>query len=161
MDKFVEYLHRHRHTKSKNKQKEKCHDVTNDVTSEQCYKRKDIAVLHHFYSGRHAGSMSVKLKQCREFFVILLSGNKRQGLALLDTATREQVHCISEIAHNLLSLPLRGAVAKKIEKRQRTLRILSSKKNSYSKKSKTLYKSSKSVLDTLLAVRNEILSLTE
>ena len=105
--------------------------------------------------------MSVKIRKCREFFHLLLSTDKIQALALLKTASEDQLHCITEISHNLLQITLKGEISQKVRKRRHILKHLANKKTSYKAKSKLLYKHSISMLDTLLSFKRQILELTK
>lgn len=103
--------------------------------------------------------MSNALVKCKPFFTLLIDTSKQQGRALLDTATPSQADAITEIAYNLLHIPLTGSLKIKVEKRKKILSKIGNKKIKYRTKSRLVYKHSQCLYDTFIAFKPQILKL--
>lgn len=103
--------------------------------------------------------MSKLVKQHREFLQLLLNTSKDQAAALLDTVTPEQVHLLSEIAFNLLQLPLSKKGQTLINKKKTLFEFLASKKQTKEQKRKRIRKHYKYILTTLWALKQHLILL--
>ena len=98
--------------------------------------------------------MSELLKQNGNFIDLVLSTPKRlQAVALLDTATPDQVRTLAEIARNVLHLPLSPEARLTINKRRHLLEKLSNQKLSTRRKADLISKHHRLILEVLHAIK--------
>lgn len=96
--------------------------------------------------------MSVLVKDNANFVGLLLSTTAIQAQALLDTATRKQIRVLSQIAGNLLTIPLAGESKKIVELHQNLLRKISNSNLGQVKKGKIIGRHRKKIIQVLKAV---------
>ena len=84
--------------------------------------------------------MSENLIENKHFLALLLSTSREQAIALLQTVTKEQLLLISEIAQNILHLPLPKKAKYYVTKKKKLLERIASKQLSRSKKSSLISK---------------------
>lgn len=92
----------------------------------------------------------------KQFLYLLLHTSKEQQRALVYTITHRQVLVVSEIAYNLLHLPLKESVRTIIEKRRRTLQKIGNKKLSIRTRSSLIKKHMTQLLDTFKLVKSQL-----
>ena len=103
--------------------------------------------------------MSKTITQEKEFLHLLLNSTKEQSRALLYTITPRQVLAISEIAQNLLALPLPNTIKSVIERRRRALHKIGNKSVSLRTRSTTIKKHMTQLLNTLKLVKSQLQEL--
>jgi len=90
----------------------------------------------------------------REFIILLLrDNNNNQAIALLQTATDQQVTALSEIAFNLRNLPVKSAEKYNSFKTSLVLKQLSSKSRTNKEKSELIARSYRSIIKNLVLAR--------
>ena len=106
--------------------------------------------------------MSQLLKKNASYISLLLqTENKKQAYALLQTATPEQTRALSEIAFNLLRLPLGDEAAGEVRNKRKLLKRLSDKDINTKLKSSLIANHRKLMIDVLHPVTEEILKLLQ
>lgn len=106
--------------------------------------------------------MSETVRVNEAYLTLLLNTpSKKQAVLLLSSATKEQIHALSEIALNLLHLPLGKEASKEVNKRRRLLEKLADKKLSFKRKGQLIKKHHRSMIDVLHPVREQILRLAK
>lgn len=105
--------------------------------------------------------MSKLISDEKEFLYLLLTTTKEQKRALLYTITKRQVQAISEVAHNLLNLPLKQSVGVIIERRRKTLQKIGNKKFSVRTRSSLIKKHMTQLLDTFQLVKSQLEQVIE
>ena len=100
--------------------------------------------------------MSKNVSLNKQFLHLLLTTSWEQGAALLDTVTTPQALLISEIALNLLQLPLQKKAAHLVRKKRKVLQKLADKKVGKLAKRKIIRKHYKFLLDLLLSVKLQL-----
>ena len=103
--------------------------------------------------------MSKRLRQCTPYLRVLLSGNLVQSEAVLITASDAQVNCLSEIIRNVLRLPVSNKTKKLIKLYKKILHIVADSGISIEKRLKTIQKSADKILEVLMSVKKNLLSL--
>ena len=105
--------------------------------------------------------MSRVLEAHADFVRLLLqTPSKTQAVALLDTCTNGQIDALSDIAKNLLHLPLSPSARIVVSKRRNLLNKLSpSSKLSVHQKARLIGKHYRLVLEVLKAVKKPLLQL--
>lgn len=101
-----------------------------------------------------------KLKQNSDFIHVILNTSKTQAIAILETITKVQTDCISEIVLNLTLgnlVKLNDSVKSLIYKRRRLINILKDRKRSNLKRSSVIKSHPTVVLDTLLVVKDKLI----
>ena len=101
-----------------------------------------------------------KLESNADYIRLLLTSDSRnQVIALLDTATKEQISALSEIFHNITRLPIAPETKVGINARQKLLEKLSDKKTTTRQKGQLLSRHQRIIIDILHSVRGSLLSL--
>lgn len=103
--------------------------------------------------------MSARLDGCSSFLRVLLTAEKTQAEALLVTASDRQVDCVSEIALNLLKLPLGREAKKMVVKHAKLFKQVADLAASVKKRLVLLQKHAKRIILVLLSVRKRLLAL--
>ena len=104
--------------------------------------------------------MSKLLLSNTHFLRLILETSKKQAVLLLENTTPTQTLVLSEIASNLLELPLTSTVQEKLVHRNRKiLKKLSRKSTSLKAKKKTLEESSSRIYILLKSVEQPLLTL--
>ena len=91
--------------------------------------------------------------------LLLTTPSRTQAIALLDTATDNQISSLSDIAKNLLLLPLSPRAKRVVEKRKGLLKKISNYSLSYRQRGSLLSKHYRLVLEVLSAVKHPLLKL--
>lgn len=89
----------------------------------------------------------------------ILTGDKKQALAILTTLNEKQVYPISEIFHNLLLIPQSQIVEKRIKKNKKLTIGIANPKIPALKRIRLTSKNVKLVLQLLYEVRKQLLEL--
>lgn len=106
--------------------------------------------------------MSKNIIENKHYLTLLLSTTaKAQALALLQTATKEQILLLSEIALNLTHLELPKKAKFYVSKKKKLLERLSSKTLARSRKQALIQKNAKFILDLLLSLKSQLSELLE
>ena len=100
--------------------------------------------------------MSKHISKNKHFLSLLLNTSDDQAIALLYTVTPEQLLLISEIAHNLLELPLNKKAAHLLKQKKRFFENIAHKKLAQAQKKRLLHRHSEHLLATLLAVKGQL-----
>lgn len=103
--------------------------------------------------------MSKLVQQHRDFIHLLLNTSRDQASALLDTITPEQVLLFSEIAFNLLQLPLSKKGQALVNKHKKLFEFIASKKQTKEKKRIRIRKNYQHLLTTLWVLKPHLLLL--
>ena len=103
--------------------------------------------------------MSKLLQSNTSFLRLLFETVKKQALLLLKNTTPTQALALSEIAFNLLDLPLSSDQEKGVTKHKKILKRLSKKKTSITSKQKLISKYSKDIYSLLKVVEEPLLQL--
>ena len=103
--------------------------------------------------------MSKRLSQCAPYLRVLLSGNQVQSEAVLITASDTQVNCLSEIIRNILRLPVGPKTKKLIKLHKKILHVVADSDNTIEKRLKTIQKWATNILELLMSVKKNLLSL--
>ena len=103
--------------------------------------------------------MSKNVVKNRQYLFLLLNTSKDQAVALIDTATPDQIALLSEIAYNILRLPLDKAASSLVKKNKTLFEQLATAKLSNSRKQLLLSKHYKSLLMTLWALKSQLMQL--
>lgn len=103
--------------------------------------------------------MSKHFLKNKEFLHLILHTSNDQALALIDTITPEQIELLSEIAFNILKLPLPKKAKHLVNSKILLFRRLADKKTSKDKKKRLLHKNAKHILLTLWAIRPQLQQL--
>ena len=90
---------------------------------------------------------------------LILSTSQEQALALLHTATPDQALFISEIAKNVLQLPLPKKAQHYVNKRKSLYKQLSKKTLSKQNRLRIIRKNAKHLLTLLLSLREQLSEL--
>ena len=103
--------------------------------------------------------MSELLDKHRSFLSLLLAGDKKQANSLIQTIIPSQVKVITEIFHNLLTLPLEESEEKEVHKRRNLIKLLANSNKSLSLRKKAIKKHRRQVLAILHHFRNQLTNL--
>lgn len=103
--------------------------------------------------------MSRNVINNKHFLALILSTTKEQALALLNTITKDQILLLSEIAKNILELPLPTKARHYVSKKKRLIERIANKTLSHSKKVTLLKKNAKYILQLLLAIKLQLIEL--
>ena len=103
--------------------------------------------------------MSKNLIANKHFLQLLLSTSREQALSLLHTTTKDQLLLISEIAQNILQLPLPKKAKHYLGKKKKLIERIASKKLAQSKKLSLIQKNAKYLYLLLLALRLQLSEL--
>ena len=103
--------------------------------------------------------MSKNVLNNNSFLKLILNTSKEQGLALLHSVTPEQVLFLSEIALNILQLPLPKKATALVNKKKKIYQRLANKKFSKTRKKDIIKKNSHQLLLLLLSIKQQLLSL--
>ena len=103
--------------------------------------------------------MSFNLKKVNNFLHLLLTTTPLQAISLILTATDEQLIAISEIAFNLLQLPLKGKEKENIEKRHKILKKIANKNITAKNKQLLIQRHRKIILNLFLFFKQKLLNL--
>ena len=104
-------------------------------------------------------SMSKNVVKNKQYLFLLLNTTKDQAAALINTATPEQIALLSEIAYNILRLPLEKAAASLVKRNKTLFEQLATEKVTNSKKKLLLSKHYKPFLMTLWALKPQLMQL--
>ena len=96
---------------------------------------------------------SVRLRRCHAYVNLLLSEDRVQGEALLVTANRHQVDCISEIIKNILSLPVGKKAKLLIAKSRKLLESLADFALTSRKRLLIIHSAARKILEILFSVK--------
>lgn len=105
--------------------------------------------------------MSGSIGEESDYIKLLLNTSKLQGHALLDTATTSQIKTISQIARNLLKIPLDESVKEIINQKEKLFLKLGNLKSNVRQKGKLISKHRKFLLSMFLAVGPILLNIIE
>ena len=100
--------------------------------------------------------MSKHIAKNTHFLSLLLNTSNDQAIALLYTATPEQLQLLSEIAYNLLELPLNKKAVHLVKAKKQFFETFAHKKLAQAQKIRLLRKHSEHLLTTLLAVKGQL-----
>lgn len=100
--------------------------------------------------------MSKNLVNNKHFLALLLSTSKEQALALLYTLTRQQLVLLSEIAFNVLDLPLPNKAQHYVTKKKKLFERIASSKTSTAAKRSAIEKHANYILQVLLALKQQL-----
>ena len=104
--------------------------------------------------------MSKLLKKNADYLSLLLrTHSHKQAIALLVTATTDQIQAISEIALNLVNLPLSGEAEAQVNKRRRFLERIGNNHSSLKARARLLKRNHRILLEILHPVTGQILRL--
>ena len=103
--------------------------------------------------------MSKRLVNNKCFITLLLNTTGEQSKALLYTITEDQVFVISEIFHNLNTLPLPTKTKNALRKRKLFVHKLDSHKLSWKTKRRFIEINYKFVLEIFLGIKTQLKSL--
>ena len=103
--------------------------------------------------------MSRNITNNKHFLELLLSTSKQQALALLYTATNQQILLLSEIAHNILQLPLPKKAEHYVTKRKKLFEALANTKRNLALKRSSIDKNADYILQVLLALKQQLSAL--
>lgn len=103
--------------------------------------------------------MSKHLLDNKSFLDLLLSTSTEQALSLLQTVTKDQLLLLSEIAKNILVLPLPKRGQLYVNKKKKLFVRLADKKLSRTKKLSLVHKNARYLLNTLLSLKAQLQSL--
>ena len=103
--------------------------------------------------------MSKNVQNNKSFLDLLLNTSKEQALALLYTLTKPQLALITEIAYNILELPLPTKAQSHINKKKKLFQRLGSAKVSNSSKQAAIEKNASVILHVLHALRQQLSEL--
>ena len=106
-----------------------------------------------------AGNMSKHLVKNKDYLTLLLNTSKNQAVALIDSATTEQIALLSEIAYNLLRLPLGKKAARLVKSKQQVFDRLAKKGLSLEQKQRLLRKNYKLILTVLWELKQQLQQL--
>jgi hypothetical protein len=104
-------------------------------------------------------NMSKLVEDNKHLLTLMLNTHKFQAKALLYTLSPKQVLFFSEIAHNLISLPLSTKAKTIVLKRKNLLKKLCDNKISLTRKRLLIEKHSNQVLQVLVAVKKSLTNL--
>ena len=113
----------------------------------------------HFLICIQLKRMSRNVKKNKNFLKLILTTERKQALALLDTISLEQVKLLTEIAINLLNLPFPKKLKEIVKKRKRVLQLLSNIKLKTSRKKNIISRHKFQILSTLLGFRHLLMDL--
>ena len=105
--------------------------------------------------------MSNNIDKSKHFLHLLLSTSRLQALALLLTVTDEQIKVLTEIAYNLLQLPLTEKEKEIFQKRYKIFKKLSNKNTGKKSKYQLIKHYRKVILDTLLLFKHKLIEILE
>lgn len=103
--------------------------------------------------------MSKNVVKNKQYLFLLLNTSKDQAVALIDTATPEQIALLSEISYNILRLPLEKEAATLVKRNKKLFEQLSAAKLNNSRKLSLLSKHYKPFLMTLWALKPQLMQL--
>ena len=103
--------------------------------------------------------MSQSLKRNKDFLTLLLTTDKGQAKALLETVTQKQLETVIEIVFNLKKISTLKKDKTVIEKRKNLLKKLVNKKVKLLKKKQLIVRHRIQLLKTLLHFKRLLLSL--
>ena len=95
----------------------------------------------------------------KHFLQLLLNTTPLQAISLILTATDDQIIAISEIAYNLIQLPLKGKEKDLIKKRQKILKKISNKNLTLKKKQELIQRHRKIIINILLFFKQKLIEL--
>jgi len=104
--------------------------------------------------------MSTYVEQERHFILFLVSCINSQGKLILSNVTDVQIKTLSEIAYNLLELPLSKSEKAFIDKKRTLLNKLSRKKLSTSEKRELIAAKRASILKIIKKFKKILLQVT-
>lgn len=103
-----------------------------------------------------------KLKQNLNFVHLVVNTSKTQSVALLETITKPQADCVSEIVLNITLgnlVKLSDNVKAVLHKRRRVLNILKDRNRSNFKRTSVIKSHPKIVLETLKIARDKLVKI--
>ena len=103
--------------------------------------------------------MSKRLLKHKSFLELLLTTDKSQARALMETINKEQAEVIVEIFINLLKLDVPTNTKILLKKRKRLITKIINKRVGISTKLNDIRRHFRQVHDTLLSVKNSLLKL--
>ena len=103
--------------------------------------------------------MSKKLKKEKHFLELLLTTDKDQVKALMESLTASQVEVLVEIFINLLHINTPKKTKDLLRRRQRLIKKLTSRQLTIATKYRTIRQHMRQVYDTLLSVKGKLLQL--
>ena len=99
---------------------------------------------------------SARLRRCESFLRVLLSADRLQGEALLVTASKHQVNCLTEIMLNILRLPVGKKAKALITKSRKILRAIADFGLSVAQRLKIIQRAAVKVFLVIQSVRNKL-----
>ena len=105
--------------------------------------------------------MSKRLSKHKSFLKLLLTTDKSQARALMETINKEQVEVLVEIFINLLKLDVPTNTKSLLKKRKRLISKLVNKRINVSTKLSAIRRHFRQVHNTLLSVKNKLLQLLQ
>ena len=105
--------------------------------------------------------MTKNLIKNKSFFNLLLATSEKQGLALLKSITSDQISLLSEIAKNILRLPLPQKAKRLVNKKRKLFQSLAKKDTSKSKKTAAIRRNAAYILMTLWSLREQFKDLQQ
>jgi len=105
--------------------------------------------------------MSNTIIKEKHFLILLLSTEKDQARALLETVTNTQINALSEIIYNCQHLSLSKKATILFRRRKKYLSKLSNKSLSNNSKRYLIGKHYRQLLDTLISIKNKLIELLQ
>ena len=102
---------------------------------------------------------SSRLRRCSSYLNLLLSRDRVQGEALLVTANRHQVDCISEVIKNILRLPVGKKSKLLIAKSRKVLEALADFALSVKKRLQIIHRAARKIWDVLFSVKSRLMTV--
>ena len=103
--------------------------------------------------------MSKRLQKEKHFLELLLTTDKHQVKALMESLTASQVEVLVEIFINLLHINTPKKTKDLLRRRQRLIKKLTSRQLTIATKYRTIRQHMRQVYDTLLSVKGKLLQL--
>lgn len=105
--------------------------------------------------------MKLLVKDNADFISLLLNTTFIQAQALLDTATKEQVQVLTQIARNLLQIPLESEAKEVVEKNTKILKRLADTDKSLRKRAALIGTHRKKLITILKANKKILMALVD
>ena len=103
--------------------------------------------------------MSKKLQREKHFLELLLTTDRTQARALMETVTQSQVEALVEIFTNLMRIKVPQRTEELLKKRQRLIKKLVNKRTNFREKYTAIRSHMRQVYDTLLSAKSKLLEL--
>lgn len=104
---------------------------------------------------------SPQLRRCNAYMKLVLQEDKTQARALLMTATPTQAHCISQVIHNILILPVSKTTKKLITKYKKLLQSIANIALNPKKRLKLIQSAAAKIVEVLWSVKLRLKSVLE